>query len=108
MANSQSSDISGFKRDVQNLGEGIDTLKSDVGGLARTAADAARSGVAELKQGARDAVGTAKDKLDDVKASAADTAESMMSVIARNPLASVGIAAGVGLLVGLILSRPRS
>lgn len=108
MANTQALDGTGFKQDVDRLGQGVDTLKTDVKNLAHGAADAARSGVAELRQGAQHAVEAAKDKFESARGSAADAAESLKSVIARNPVASIGIAAGVGLIIGLVMFRPRS
>lgn len=108
MANTQPTDGSGFKQDLHELGQGVDSLKADVKNLAYGTADAARSGAAELRQGAQRAVDTAKDKLDGVKESAADAVHSLKDVIARNPMASVGIAAGVGMLFGMVLCRSRS
>ena len=101
MAQSPASDGAGFRQDVRGLGQGLDTLKTDVGNLARGAVDAARSGTAELREGAQDAVAAAKD-------SAVEAADSLKSAIGRNPLASIGIAAGVGVLIGMIMCRPRS
>lgn len=119
MAHDQALDRTNFRQDVQGLGQGIDALKTDVKNLAHGAADAARSGVAELRQGAHSAVETAKGALDGAKEmarekfegareSASDATESLRGVISRNPVASIGVAAGVGLLIGLVLCRPRS
>lgn len=119
MATTQASEGTGFKQDVHRLGQGVDALKADVSSLAHGAVDAARSGVAELRQGAQHAVETAKDKFEGAKDmareryegakdSAADAADSLRHVIARNPLASIGVAAGVGILIGLVMFRPRS
>ena len=91
----------GFKQDVDRLGKGVGTLKTDVNNLAHGAADAARSGVAELRQGAQHAVDSAKD-------TATDAIDSFRDVIGSRPVASIGIAAGVGILVGLMISRRRS
>lgn len=101
-------DGSGFKQDVTRLGQGVGTLTSDVGCVAHEIADVARSGVAELQHGAVHAVDIAKHKLHDAQDSAAHTAETLKHAIAKHPVTSVGIAAGVGMLVGLILFRPRS
>ena len=108
MAHNSSSDGNGFKHDVQSLRGGVDTLTSDVSNLAHSTADAARSGASELRQRAQDAVETTKAKLDSAKNAAADATQSLKTVISDNPLASVGIAAGVGILIGLVFLRPRS
>ncbi|MBS0197653.1 MAG: hypothetical protein JSR77_12940 [Planctomycetes bacterium] len=50
----------------------------------------------------------AKDKLLEAKGAASDAADGLREKIARNPVTSVGLAAGVGLLIGLVLLRPRS
>lgn len=108
MVNSNPNDRTEFKQDIDRLGQGVDTLQTDVKALAHGAADAARSGVAELRQGAQHAVDIAKDRFESAKSSAADATESLKSVISRNPLASIGIAAGVGMLIALVMFRPRS
>ena len=108
MASSPALDGTGFKQDMSRLGQGVDTVRTDVSTLAHGAVDAARSGVAELRQGAQNAVNTARDKYEDAKEVTADAAASVKDLITRNPVASVGIAAGVGLLLGLILGRHRS
>ena len=90
----------GFKKDVHRLGRGVRTLKTDVDGVAHDAAHAARSGVSELRRGADRAVEAARN-------TAAGAAESFRGVISHNPVASVGIAAGVGVIVGLMISFRR-
>ncbi len=119
MATNQSSDGTSFGNDVSRLGQGVGALKDDVKSLAHNAADAARSGVAELKQGAHHALDAAKEKLhnageaahekfDEARHAAEHAAQSLKGLIAKHPVASIGIAAGVGMLVGLALFRPRS
>ena len=108
MANTPTADGSSFKSDLQGLGRGVDTLRADVGNLAHGAADAARSGMSELREGAHHAVDVAKSKLGDAKDAAADAAHSLKGVIVRHPVTSIGIAAGVGILIGMVLSRSRS
>lgn len=108
-----------FRQDMDRLGKGVDTLKQDVGSVAHGAADAARSGAEELRAGMHDGVKAAKDKLADLKVAAGedydaakqaalDAAGSMKEVIARNPVATIGIALGVGIAIGFLLRRPRS
>ncbi|MEK6703468.1 MAG: hypothetical protein AABZ53_14505 [Planctomycetota bacterium] len=108
MAITQATDGTGFKQDLQGLGDGLGTLRTDVKNLAHGAVDAARSGAAELRQGAQHAVEAAKEKFDGAKQAASEATDSLRGVVTRHPIASIGIAAGVGVLAGLILSRSRS
>jgi len=107
MATTTTIDGTGFKHDMQGLGRGLETLKTDVGTLAHAAADAARSGVAELRDGASHGVDAAKGKLEDARKATADAAHSLKEVIVRNPVTSIGLAAGLGILIGLVMSRSR-
>lgn len=107
MATTPTVDGTGFKHDMQGLGRGLDTLKNDVGSLAHGAADAARSGVAELREGAHHAVDAAKGKLEDARKATADAATSLKDVIVRNPVTSIGLAAGLGILIGMVMCRSR-
>lgn len=108
-----------FKRDIDGMANSATAIKNDVANLAHGAVDAARSGAGELRDGAKRAVDTAKAKLGDaadmardeyevVKHKAADAAKSLTETVAAHPIASIGIAAGVGIVVGLLLSRPRA
>ncbi len=108
MTTSQALSGTGFKQDISRLGEGVGALKTDVNNLAHGAVDAAKSGAAEIRRGANNAVEMAKDKFEGAKETAADATESFRGVVERNPIASVSIAAGVGLLLGLVFLRPRS
>lgn len=119
MAHTQSSDSSGYGHDSGRLGQSMAAVKDDAKALGQSVADAARTGVSELKQGAHHALDAAKDKLhtvgeaahekfDEAKHAAENAAQSLKHVIAKHPVASIGIAAGIGMLIGLALFRPRS
>lgn len=101
-----------FKNDIHRIGESL-------GHLATETADAARSGASELRHGARHAVDAAKDKLGTVrdtmaeqlaeaKVKAGEATDSVRGIVTRHPIASVTIAASIGLIAGLIIFRPRS
>ncbi len=83
MADTTTSATSGFKQDVNRLGVGVDTLRNDMDHLAGSAADAARSGAAELKSGARHAIDAAKEKFEHAKEGASDAVHSVTGVIKR-------------------------
>lgn len=99
---------SDFKSDASRAGEHLDALKADVAGLAHDAAHAVHSGAAQIQNAGSDALELAKQKLAEGKHAAEDAAESVKKLISDNPLASVGIATGLGILIGLVLVRPRS
>ncbi len=101
MAISQEREATGFKSDMSRLGQDVGALKHDVGNLAHGAADAARSG-------AHAALDAAKDQYESAKGAASDAAASFKSTVSRNPMASVAVAAGVGLVIGLFLFRSRN
>jgi ElaB/YqjD/DUF883 family membrane-anchored ribosome-binding protein len=85
----------GFKGDVQRLGRSVGQLHDDLSGIARTAGEAAQSGVAAVKAGGRNAAGVAKAKGEEATASFRDS-------VGRHPGAALGIAIGVGILIGLV------
>lgn len=119
MANTSNPEASNFRSDAQRVAAGVDVLKADIAGVAHAVSDTARSGGAELRQHASEAVDQAKQKLahasdvahqkyDEAKQTAEEASEAMRGVISRNPLCSVAVAAGVGVLVGLLLTRNRN
>lgn len=86
---------------MHGMGQDLGAIKSDVASLGRGAADAARSGMAELRHGAENAITEAK-------ATASDAAASFRCRVASHPMASVSIAAAAGVLIGMVLCRSRS
>lgn len=84
------------------------TLKADFANLGHAAADVARSGLGELRDGAKHAADAAKDKLGAAKDAAGEAVGSVTEIIKRHPLTSIGIVAGLGIIVGLVVSRNRS
>ena len=108
MANTSTPDGSTFKHDTHQLGQSVQALKADIGSVAQSAYNTARSGASELAGSASHAVDAAKEKIADAKDATLEAAESLKGVITRNPMTSIGIAAGLGLIVGLIVFRPRN
>lgn len=118
MADTTNAGTSTFQSDAQRVAAGVDALKSDLSNIAHAAADSARSGGAELRQHASEAMGQAKQKLshanevvhqtlDCAKETAADASDALKGVVTRHPLTSIAVAAGVGILLGLVLTRSR-
>lgn len=108
MAITSPSDGTGFKQDLRGLGQDVATIGADVKHLAQDAVGTARSGANELRHSADHAVDAATAKLEEARKLAVDTAHSLKDILARHPVASISVIAGVGLLVGLLISRPRS
>ena len=90
-----------LREDVQNLAGDVRQLKDDLARLVQHASDAAKTGV-------RAAGESMSDSMDDLREHGEEAAESLREQIAARPLASLGIAAGVGFLVGVTLARARS
>jgi ElaB/YqjD/DUF883 family membrane-anchored ribosome-binding protein len=108
MEHSHTGDGTGFKRDMNRLGQDVDTLKQDARSVGHSAMDAARSGVAEMQDEAKNVLEATKQQLHGAKDAGLEASDSLKHVVSRHPMASVGIAAGVGLLIGIVLFRPRS
>lgn len=92
------------RHDSGSASKAVDSAKagaSELGRAASHAVDAAKQGVSEVKS-------FAQEKLEGAKQAAVQTADSLKTTISNNPWASVGIAAGLGMLIGLIIFRPRS
>ncbi|NIY78386.1 MAG: DUF883 domain-containing protein [Rhodobacteraceae bacterium] len=92
-----------------DLSAQIATLKADVAELTNTLADYGRAQKAQLGATAEDSFEAAKQKgvetADYARQQARDAYAGAEKTVRENPAASVGIAAGVGFLVGLLASR---
>lgn len=76
--------------------------KSAVADLAGEASHAAADRVGDLKAHAADWV---HDKAGIVRDQVSDSQAAMITLVRRNPLAAVAIAAGTGLLLGMLIRR---
>jgi len=119
MAHARSRDEVSFKEDGQVPVHRGRTMVADAEQLTDDAADAVRSRVSELRHGAKRAVEAAKDRLDGThgatrdryeaaRDAVADAAASVRGVVSRNPVAAAGVAAGLVVVVGLIVRRLRA
>ncbi|MBS0197652.1 MAG: DUF883 family protein [Planctomycetes bacterium] len=93
--------VSEFKDSMNQLGDRAGEVKDNISGLAHDAMSAAKAGVNQ-------ATGDIKRTVDAGKKGAVHAMEDLSDRISENPLASVGIAAGVGMAIGLLLFRPRA
>ena len=85
----------GFESDVQRLGQYVGQLHDDLAGIARSTGEVAQSGAAAVKEGA-------KNTIDAAKAKSELAAASLRARIAEHPGATVVIAVGAGILIGLV------
>jgi ElaB/YqjD/DUF883 family membrane-anchored ribosome-binding protein len=85
----------GFQSDVQRLGQYVGQLHDDLAGIAKGVSDVAQSGVAAVKEGGRDTIDAVKEKGVQAKA-------TLLDHVACHPGASLGIAVGAGILIGLM------
>jgi ElaB/YqjD/DUF883 family membrane-anchored ribosome-binding protein len=85
----------GLQGDVQRLGQHVGQLHEDLARIAKGAGEVAHSGVAAAKQSGKNTFETAKDK-------SALAAASLRNSISSHPGTALGIAVGVGILIGLV------
>lgn len=90
-----------LKDDLQGVGDRVGQVKEQIVGLGHDVAGAARSGVAAAKQSISSGVDMAREQGEDAM-------DSLNDQIRAKPLTSVGIALGVGVLIGMVMCRPRS
>ncbi|WP_292019050.1 DUF883 domain-containing protein [Maritimibacter sp. UBA3975] len=99
----------GMDKDVKDLQAQIEQLKGDVSELTTTLRDVGNSTAAEYKTRAKKTAKKARAKgqkaAQDAQDSAAAYYRTAEGQVRENPAAAVGIAAGVGFMVGLFLSR---
>ncbi len=91
------------------LFEDLQVLARDAEALLQATATHTGERVAEVRARAQESLQQARTRLnemqDDVAQQARDAALAAEDYVKKNPWQSVGIAAGVGLLIGLLLRR---
>jgi ElaB/YqjD/DUF883 family membrane-anchored ribosome-binding protein len=96
---------------VDKLLEDLQTVVSDAEALLKATASQAGEKVQEARAKAAESLSAARERLDGIKDSAIQQARDAISsgdeYVRRNPWQAVGIAAGAGLLVGLLISLSR-
>ena len=90
-------DVHRLRSDVGHLKE---DLQGDLTGIAHDAIGAARTGVTQAKR-------AVQKRMRDARETGAMASETVKEQVTAHPLASLGIAAGVGLLIGVYLMRGR-
>ncbi|HVZ93684.1 MAG TPA: hypothetical protein VG797_04160 [Phycisphaerales bacterium] len=90
-----------FGTAVSEMGEGIGQIKEDLGELAHSAVNTAKAGLSDAKQGVSRSIQMAKEK-------GSEATDVLRKQVKSRPLTYVGLAAGLGLLAGMFIFRPRS
>ncbi len=97
------------QKNTPDLEAQIATLKSDVAALTDTLSDYGSTQTAHLSEAAADTFNSAKkagaETAEQVKQQARNAYAGAEKTVRANPASSVGIAAGVGFLVGILASR---
>ena len=88
----------GFSDDIEKLGEDVSRIKDDLAETAHDVAEAAASGISMAKRGVTDSIESAKKQ-------GKRAAKSLAEQIEEKPWTSVAIAAGAGIVLGMLLSR---
>ncbi len=95
--------------DTAQLLADFKALVADAEALLHATADHGGEGIAQIREQARDSLAQAKANLMDVQdeltAKAKAVAADADAYVHEKPWQSVGIAAGLGLLIGLLISR---
>ncbi len=86
----------------EELGRKYTTAKGAVGDLANEVGKTARDQAGAVKS---QASGWVQEKAGHIKEQASDTHAALISAVRHNPIQALAIAAGAGLLLGLLLHR---
>ncbi len=93
----------------EDITEQLETLRGDIAALTRTVADIGLAKKDELTGAATESAAKMRAKgretMDHAQSSARDAAEATSQKIQDNPAAAVGIATGIGFLLGVIFAR---
>ena len=83
-----------FARDVRHLGQYVGQLHDDLEAIAKTAGEAAHSGAAAFREGGKERMRAARSQGDRY-------VNAVRGRMAENPTATLGIAVGIGVIIGL-------
>jgi ElaB/YqjD/DUF883 family membrane-anchored ribosome-binding protein len=96
---------------VDKLIEDLQAVVTDAEALLKATAGLAGEKVQEVRARAQESLSAAQERLGEMREDAVQQARELVSsgeeYVRRNPWQAVGIAAGAGLLVGLLISLSR-
>lgn len=100
---------SAYEKSMKDLETEMSVLRSDIADISESLKNLGRAGAHDLNARARETAAALKAKGEYRARQATDAATAYYkdaeNTVRENPAASVGIAAGVGFLIGLLLSR---
>jgi ElaB/YqjD/DUF883 family membrane-anchored ribosome-binding protein len=91
-----------LKKDIDELRKALDSLGKDVGAISKSLAEDAKSRATKAAEHVRDG---AKDFVNDVGAKGKQTAQAVETKVRENPLQSLAVAFGAGLIIAQLLRR---
>ena len=94
-----------MKTDTNGIRESVDNITDDARSLLSATADVAGEKVEQARNRLASAMSAAKDTCVAAQKKAVESAKEADKVIRNNPYQAIGIAFGVGALVGFLLSR---
>lgn len=83
---------------TDSLADGMGQLKDDASNMAKTAVKTAQAGMTEVKE-------TARRSLTAAKRTGTEHLEAIADKVSDRPLTSLALAVGVGVLIGMVMSR---
>lgn len=95
------------KEDVASAGEHLSQLKDDAARVAERAMEAGRAGVEAAREKLEEGKEVMHDVAERVRTRGNDLLAQAQEYIEEKPLQSIAIAAGVGVLMGLLLRGRR-
>jgi len=101
MAQSDAHVRMGLREGLQQVGEDAERIKEDISAMGHTIAKTARTGAAAAKEGVKEGVEKARERGEML-------VESLSDRVVQRPLTSLAIAAGAGVVLGLLIFRPRA
>ncbi len=104
VSNGKSSEVA-----AADLAEQIETIRTDLNHLTTLMTDLGKTKAADLSKAAREKVETAKAKGQEsaemLKGHASDLQDQAHDFVQRQPATALGVAAGIGFLVGFLSHR---
>lgn len=88
----------GFSENIEKLGEDVTRIRDDLSETAHDVAEAASAGLTMAKRGVTDSIQSARKQ-------GKRAAKSLAEQIEEKPFTSVAIAAGAGIVLGMLLCR---
>jgi ElaB/YqjD/DUF883 family membrane-anchored ribosome-binding protein len=102
----------GFRKDVDAIKDDIAMLKSDLGAAMRDLIDAGRGGADDARKRLQEVVGERLESLNTAAQNLSERGRRMYKdtreYVEENPTKTIGIALGVGAVIGLLYFALRS